>query len=123
MFLAADPFVVRIVDSQTKRGVPLVELKTTDHRAFYTDNSGLVAIDNAPLLGEEVFFFGSSHGYELPKDGFGYRGKRLHVEAGKTAEIAINRTNIADACIASPAPDCTSMPSAQVETCQSKSPV
>jgi hypothetical protein len=94
--VAAEPFVLRVVDEDTGRGVPLVELKTTHNVRYYTDNAGLVAIDDAGLLGEEVFFFVESHGYQFPKDGFGYRGKRLRVESGKTAELKLTRINIAE---------------------------
>jgi len=42
--LAADrPFVIRIVDSQTGRGVPLVELRTVNQRAWYSDSNGIVS--------------------------------------------------------------------------------
>ena len=36
-----------------------------------------------------------SHGYEFPKDGFGYRGKRLKVEVGGAATLRIKRINVA----------------------------
>jgi len=37
-----------------------------------------------------------SHGYEFPKDGFGYRGTRLNVSEGGSATIKIKRVNIAE---------------------------
>ncbi|MEX2139670.1 MAG: hypothetical protein WD894_10440 [Pirellulales bacterium] len=94
--VAGEPFVIRIVDEHTQRGVPLVELKTTHNVRYYTDNSGLVAIDDPGLLGQDVFFFVQSHGYEFPKDGFGNRGKRFRVAAGKTAEVKLKRLNLAE---------------------------
>ena len=36
-----------------------------------------------------------SHGYEVDKDGFGYRGKALEVTEGGSAQIVIRRLNIA----------------------------
>ncbi len=47
-------------------------------------------------MGESVYFHVRSHGYEYPKDGFGYRGKALKVEEGDTAEFKIHRINIAE---------------------------
>jgi hypothetical protein len=91
-----EPYLVRVVDADTKRGVPLVELKTTHNVRFFTDNAGLVAIDDAGLMNQEVFFFVASHGYEFPKDGFGYRGSRLRFEPGGSRELAIKRLNIAE---------------------------
>jgi hypothetical protein len=94
--IRAEPFVLKIVDQTTGRGVPLVELRTTHNVRFYSDNAGLVAIDDAGLLGEEVFFLVESPGYEFPADGFGYRGKRVRIESGKTAELKLLRINIAE---------------------------
>src|ERR1700692_737723 len=65
------PFALRIVDDQTGRGVPLVELKTTSGVKFYTDSAGYAAIDDPALLGHRIFFHVWSHGYEYPADGFG----------------------------------------------------
>ena len=77
LLLGDDPFVIRVVDQDTGRGVPLVELRTTGHIRVYSDSAGVVAFDEPGLLGKRVFFHISSHGYEYPKDGFGYRGVSL----------------------------------------------
>jgi hypothetical protein len=91
-----EPFLVRVVDAETKRGLPLVELKTTHNVRFFTDNAGLVAIDDAGLMDQEVFFFVTSHGYEFPKDGFGYRGTRMRIEPGRSQELTVKRLNVAE---------------------------
>src|SRR5438270_13765794 len=70
-------FKITVVDRQTGRGVPLVELRTVHSVRYCTDSNGVVAFYEPSLMGEEVFFFISSHGYEFPKDGFGNRGKAL----------------------------------------------
>lgn len=93
---AEEPFAVRVVDGETGRGVPMVELETVHHLKFITDNSGAVAIDAAELTGEKVFFHVRSHGYEFPKDGFGYRGQQLLVTPGGRAELKIKRINLAE---------------------------
>lgn len=95
--LPADaPFAIRVVDADTGRGVPLVELKTTAAQAFVTDSAGYVAIDAPELLGRRVHFTVSSHGYEFPKDGFGFRGRALDVVPGGEATLSIQRVNIAE---------------------------
>jgi hypothetical protein len=38
---------IRVVDAETGRGVPLVELVTVNHLRFVTDNAGRVAFDVA----------------------------------------------------------------------------
>jgi hypothetical protein len=89
-------FKIQVVDDQTNRGVPLVELSTTGDVSYFTDSNGLVAFDDPALMGRQVFFHVKSHGYEFPKDGFGYRGTRLNVSEGGAATIKIKRINIAE---------------------------
>src|SRR5688572_8230667 len=50
-------FAIQVVDDQTGRGVPLVELKTVGNVRYYTDSAGLVAIDDRVLMGRTTFFF------------------------------------------------------------------
>ncbi len=89
-------FTIQVVDRQTGRGVPLVGLKTTNNIRLYTDSHGIVAFLEPGLMDREVFFHIASHGYEYPKDGFGYAGVRLVTTPGKTATIKINRINLAE---------------------------
>ena len=80
---------------QTDRGVPLVELKTVNNIRYYTDSAGIVAFNEPGLMNQTVFFHVKSHGYEYPKDGFGYRGARLNITPGGEATLKIKRINIA----------------------------
>ncbi|MHC4435769.1 MAG: hypothetical protein ACYS3S_00300 [Planctomycetota bacterium] len=89
-------FKIQAVDRQTGRGVPLVELRTTNNTRYYTDSNGIVAYYEPGLMDREVFFFVESHGYEFPKDGFGFHGTRLKTSAGSSAVIKIDRLNIAE---------------------------
>lgn len=90
------PFGIRVVDQATGRGVPLVELTTVNAIRLVTDSNGWAAFLEPDLLGQEVFFFVRSHGYEFPQDGFGYAGVRLRVVPGGTATISMRRKNIAE---------------------------
>jgi len=87
---------IRVLDSATGRGVPLVELETVNHLRFVTDNAGRVAFYEPGLMGREVFFTVRSHGYEMKKDGFGFPGVRITPQAGQVAEIKIMRRNLAE---------------------------
>src|SRR3954453_21705392 len=64
-------FAIEVVDEQTGRGVPMVELQTTYGGRYYTDSAGLIAFDEPGLMGRRVFFGVAAHGYEFAKDGFG----------------------------------------------------
>ena len=89
-------FAIEVVDEQTGRGVPLVELSTVSHTSYWTDSAGMVAIDDPALMDRKVFFYVSGHGYEYPIDGFGYRGVALDVKAGGETQIKVKRLNIAE---------------------------
>jgi hypothetical protein len=96
---ASDPgryFALEVVDEQTGRGVPMVELQTTYGERYYTDSAGLVAFDEPGLMGKRVFFGVSAHGYEFAKDGFGIRGVVLEPKPGGVAKLKIRRLNIAE---------------------------
>jgi hypothetical protein len=90
------PFTITVVDEQTSRGVPLVELRTVNEICAYTDSNGVAAIYEPGLMGQLVFFHVRSHGYEFAKDGFGYRGQALHVTTGGSATLKIKRLNLAE---------------------------
>ena len=91
-----DYFRLSIVDADTGRGVPLVEVKTTSNDRFVTDSNGLVAIDEPDLIGHNVYFSVQSHGYTLDADMFGNRGQAFDVKAGGSGQIKIKRVNIAE---------------------------
>jgi hypothetical protein len=99
--LAADPaadsryFRISVVDAQTGRGVPLVELTTVNGIVYITDSAGLLAFDEPGLMNQEVFFSVKSHGYTYPKDGFGNACARLRTVPGGSATIKVDRVNIA----------------------------
>ncbi|MBX6314351.1 MAG: hypothetical protein IRY99_15775 [Isosphaeraceae bacterium] len=89
-------FAIEVVDEQTGRGVPMVELQTTSGARYYTDSAGLVAFFEPGLMGKRVFFGVSAHGYEFPRDGFGIRGVVLETKPGGSARLKIKRLNIAE---------------------------
>jgi hypothetical protein len=87
---------IRVIDATTRRGVPLAELETVNGIYFVTDNAGRVAFQEPGLMNREVFFTVHSHGYEMKKDGFGFRGVRIIPRAGQVSEIKLTRRNIAE---------------------------
>ncbi|MCI0360814.1 MAG: hypothetical protein L0211_20235 [Planctomycetaceae bacterium] len=93
---AAAPFAIEVLDEQTGRGVPLVELTTTSGVSYFTDSAGLAAFDEPGLMNQRVFFSVNSHGYAFSKDAFGIRGISLEVKPGGSAQLKIKRLNIAE---------------------------
>lgn len=88
---AVEPCRIQVVDAENGWPVPLVELKTNHHVRFHTDNAGVIAFDASELMGVETWFFVEGHGYNVPADGFGYRGVRLTPQPGKTLTVKVNR--------------------------------
>ncbi len=93
---AGEYFRITVRDAETNRGVPLVELRTVNNLRYYTDSNGIVAFHEPGLMNRSVYFAVKSHGYEFAKDSFGYRGKRLKVVPGGSAELRVRRINIAE---------------------------
>ncbi len=90
-----NPCRIEVIEKGSDWPVPLVELRTTGNQRFVTDNAGVIAIDQPELMGREVWFAVRGHGYEVPADGFGYRGVRLTPKPGKTLRVEVTRTTIA----------------------------
>jgi hypothetical protein len=93
---ANDYFAIQVVDDQTGRGVPLVELRLVNKACWWTDSNGIAAFDEPGLMDLEVFFRINSPGYEYPKDMFGNRGVKLKPTRGGSATIKVKRLNIAE---------------------------
>jgi hypothetical protein len=89
-------FAIQVIDRQTGRGLPMVELQTTGGARYYTDSGGLVAFYEPGLMSKKVYFGVSAHGYEFPADGFGNRGVTLETTPGGGARLKVKRLNIAE---------------------------
>jgi hypothetical protein len=72
----AAPFGVQVVDDQTGRGVPLVELTTVSNLRFVTDSAGWVAVTDPALLGRKVFFSSRATGTSSRSTGSACAGGR-----------------------------------------------
>lgn len=86
---------IEVIENESGWPVPLVELRTTHLQRFVTDNAGVIAFDSPELMGRETWFDVLGHGYEVAKDGFGYRGVRLNPAPGKTLRVTVTRSIIA----------------------------
>jgi len=90
------PFVIKVVDEATGRGVPLVELRTVNEVSYWTDSAGVVTLREPAFRGKETFFYVRSHGYERVADGFGIRGVRVTPMPGDTVKVPVKRLNVAE---------------------------
>lgn len=92
---ALTPCRIEVVEKGSGWPVPLVELRTTHNLSFITDNAGFIALDAPELMGRQTWFTVIGHGYDAPKDGFGFRGVRLMPEPGKTLRVEVVRSILA----------------------------
>lgn len=89
-------FGIRVVDEVTKRGIPLVELRTVNGIRHITDNAGWIAFDEPGLMNRELCWFIEGPGIEAKKDGFGYRLLRTTATRGQEIDFPVKTTNIAE---------------------------
>ncbi|MCO8124318.1 DUF4185 domain-containing protein [Stieleria sp. TO1_6] len=89
--VAAPPCRIQIVDQSNGWPVPLVELTTTHHVRFISDNAGVIAFDLPELMNTETWFSIRGHGYSVDKDGFGFAGVRLTPRPGETLTVSVRR--------------------------------
>jgi hypothetical protein len=89
-------FVIKAVDDQTGRGIPLVELKLANEVKYITDSAGIAALDEPSLNNIETFVEVHSHGYQYPDETIFGRGLVLKLQPGLTRELRLRRTNVAE---------------------------
>ncbi len=88
---ASEPCRINVIDASNGWPVPLVELRTTHHVRFVSDNAGVIAFDLPEQMNQETWFDIEGHGYGVAKDGFGFAGVRLRPQSGKTLTVRVNR--------------------------------
>lgn len=88
---AVEPCRIDVVEEGSGWPVPLVELRTTHNVRLVSDNAGVVAFDLPELMGTPTWLTVEGHGYEVPADGFGYRGVRLTPEPGGRLTVKVKR--------------------------------
>ncbi|MCC6390530.1 MAG: hypothetical protein IT167_07995 [Bryobacterales bacterium] len=88
---AGEYFKITVIDAATGRGVPLVELKTTNDIVVHTDSNGIIAWNEPGLMDRDVYFSIRSHGYRFPGD-----GRRLRTTRGGSIVLKVERVNIAE---------------------------
>lgn len=89
------PFRIAVVDGENGWPVAMATLRTVHEVELHTDNAGVVAFDLPELEGVETWLHFEADGYELPPDGFGYRGFRVVPRRGERHEVRVRRTSLA----------------------------
>jgi hypothetical protein len=87
--LCADVYTIQVVDSETGRGVPLVELTPQNGQTVFTDSNGIVAFAQQSLMNQNVSFGLRSYGYASENN-------MLHPTNGGSDQLNIDRINRAE---------------------------
>jgi hypothetical protein len=93
-------FEITVVDAETNAPLPGARLTTINSIVLVSDANGSIAFYEPGMMGREAFFYVERPGYEVPQDGFGYRGKRLVPIEGGSGIVAMNP-------VGTPPPDST----------------
>jgi len=91
-----DYFKIKVIDEETGRGIPLVELRTQSWIRYYTDSNGIVAFYEPSLMNQDSYLFIESEGYEYPKDLLGFSGFVINPSKEDSVIIKMQRINIAE---------------------------
>jgi hypothetical protein len=86
---AAQCYALRIFDSETKRGVPLVRVDAWGESAW-SDSQGIVAFCNPDQLPK------AGAAFELSSHGYDSKSVTLDAKAGGRGEVALERRNLAE---------------------------
>ncbi|MEZ5571602.1 MAG: hypothetical protein R3E64_06210 [Halioglobus sp.] len=89
-------FTLQFVDSETGRGIPLVEVETTNRVRLVSDSTGRIAIAPDDLGSRSIFFYVHSHGYEMPESDQGSQGVNVVLVPGRAQIVTLDRVNIAE---------------------------
>lgn len=87
---------IRVIDAETKKGVPMVCLVPLTQERYYSDSNGLIAFNEPGLMDKVVYFEVMSEGYEYPQNLEDKRAVNLFTKAGDSAIIEIRRTSVAE---------------------------
>jgi hypothetical protein len=89
-------FKIRVIDAETKKGVPMVGLIPLTQQRYYSDSNGLIAFNEPGLMEKDVYFEVLSEGYQYPQNLGDKRAVTLFTKSGDSAIIEIRRTSVAE---------------------------
>lgn len=87
------PFVLRFIDPQNKRAIPLVELESENGQRWVSDNDGHISIFAPDLNGKNVRLRLRGHGYVTRTvDFWGQQSVNALIQPGEYQEVSLWRT-------------------------------
>lgn len=91
-----DYFQIEVLDSVTKRGIPIAKISNINGITYYSDSYGNIAYNEQEAMGRDLYFLVSAEGYKIPKDDTGRQSVLLTPNKGKKAIIFMERIQPAE---------------------------
>jgi len=91
-----DYFEIQFIDSETGRGIPLVEIQALNKVPYITDSHGYIAYYEPGLMNEGVYFLVECEGYVYPKDVTGRSALTLEISPGASVVIEMRQIQPAE---------------------------
>ncbi|MEZ5569496.1 MAG: hypothetical protein R3E54_14325 [Halioglobus sp.] len=88
-------FGLQFIDDETGRGVPLVEISSTNAVTYISDSAGWVAVNPRDFETEMIYFSVRSPGYSPREHIDGFPGIRVSLRAGGRRIVPLQRTSVA----------------------------
>ncbi len=84
-------FRIQIVDRESRAPIAGVELTTTNHATYTSDDNGNIAFYEPGMMDRAVYFDVKRDGYARKKDGFGFSGASLTPKEAQMGVIELDR--------------------------------
>jgi hypothetical protein len=91
-----DYFQIEVLDSVTKRGIPIAKISNINGITYYSDSYGNIAYNEQEAMGRDLYFLVAAEGYKIPKDDTGRQSVVLTPNKGKKAIIFMERIQPAE---------------------------
>ena len=91
-----DYFQIEVLDSVTKRGIPIAKISNINGITYYSDSYGNIAYNEQEVMGRDLYFLVEAEGYKIPKDDTGRQSVILTPNKGEKAIIFMQRIQPAE---------------------------
>ena len=89
-------FHIKVVDSVTKKGIPIARLSNINGTTYYSDSYGNIAYNEEETMGRDLYFLLDAEGYKISKDNTGRQSVIITPNKGEKVIILMDRIQPAE---------------------------
>ena len=89
-------FHIKVVDSVTKKGIPIARLSNINGTTYYSDSYGNIAYNEEEAMGRDLYFLVDAEGYKISKDNTGRQSVIITPNIGEKVIISMDRIQPAE---------------------------